>query len=188
MAMGPLASVVPGGEPVREQVDKIIQSLEALNPCSDPLSTVAKPMSLSLTAGGALPSSAAARGSGGGAPGPKAGDAAAPGAPVLVGTGGGVVTLAGNWRLMYASNSTTMVSPWPLTFLCQVLAASLVSGHACPAASTPLLIMPTQPVLHWLSSKLKDTRLCMTPCSAVMADLDFTALLVTVTVDCELTV
>jgi hypothetical protein len=109
LAMGPLASVVPGGEPVREQVDKIIQSLEALNPCSDPLSTVSKPMSLSLTAGGALP-----RGSGGGAPGPKAGDAAAPGAPVLVGTGGGVVTLTGNWRLMYASNSTTMVSPWPL--------------------------------------------------------------------------
>jgi hypothetical protein len=102
LAMGPLASVVPGGEPVREQVDRIIQSLEALNPCSEPLGTVSKPLSLSLTAG-AVPSPA-------GRSGTKAGDAVAPGAPVLVGTGGGVVTLSGNWRLMYASNSTTMVS------------------------------------------------------------------------------
>jgi hypothetical protein len=38
--MGPLVSVIPGGEPVRQQVDNIIHQLEALNPCDNPLKTL----------------------------------------------------------------------------------------------------------------------------------------------------
>ena len=92
LAMGPLVSVIPGGEPVRQQVDRIIHQLEALNPCDQPLKT--------LSPGGEL--------------GPREGAV-----PRFWQDGGalgrvqeGVVepALEGHWRLMYASNDNLEVS------------------------------------------------------------------------------
>ncbi|GIL70774.1 hypothetical protein Vretifemale_1339, partial [Volvox reticuliferus] len=40
LALGPVSSVVPGGEPLREEVDGLLAQLEALSPTDKPLNTV----------------------------------------------------------------------------------------------------------------------------------------------------
>ena len=41
-ALGPVMSVVPGGEPIREKVDQMLAKLEAMSPTDKPLNTQVK--------------------------------------------------------------------------------------------------------------------------------------------------
>ena len=38
-ALGPVMSVVPGGEPIRDKVDRMLARLEAMSPTDKPLNT-----------------------------------------------------------------------------------------------------------------------------------------------------
>ncbi len=39
LALGPVSSVVPGGEPLRAEVDRLLAALEAMSPTDKPLNT-----------------------------------------------------------------------------------------------------------------------------------------------------
>ena len=49
-ALGPVLAVVPGGEPVREEADSLLHSLEALSPTDTPLNVMVGGCALSICA------------------------------------------------------------------------------------------------------------------------------------------
>ncbi|KAG2453534.1 hypothetical protein HYH02_001753 [Chlamydomonas schloesseri] len=84
-ALGPVTSVVPGGEPLREEVDGLLAQLEALSPTDRPLNTA-------VDGGGGAAYGGGGYGGGGYGMARMAGAAVDP-------------NLLGEWRLVYASNA-----------------------------------------------------------------------------------
>eukprot|EP00198_Chlamydomonas_reinhardtii_P007686 XP_001697023.1 predicted protein [Chlamydomonas reinhardtii] len=93
-ALGPVTSVVPGGEPLREEVDGLLSQLEALSPTDKPLNTSVDAAAAGY--GGAAYGGGSAGGYGAGGYG--YGAVRAPAASVDP-------DLLGEWRLVYASNA-----------------------------------------------------------------------------------
>ncbi|GAX81838.1 hypothetical protein CEUSTIGMA_g9266.t1 [Chlamydomonas eustigma] len=100
--LGPVASVVPGGEPFREEMDHLVQQLEALSPSStqednydsrrvDPAGNWGSPSGMGIRTSSTLPGSSSSGSSSGSIPGDRAAGRQQRG-------------LLGSWTLCYASN------------------------------------------------------------------------------------